>query len=380
MINPKLICLCITILILTACSGGGGSGGSVTTSPATVTSLLLEDNWTCAIKSDSTVKCIGYAYSSASLESFLNVNVQTSKSSFVENRNCSINSSGSLLCWGYDNNGELGRGTTGVTSYVQQAPNGLTGAFEKVSTSYSACAIKNDGALYCWGNNTYGQLGLNNLTTPYTTPQLISGFTASDVAVATSNICIITITGIKCAGYNNYGTVGDGTNIDRDEFTSVSTLAGAQKVVSTTSTFCALFTGGRVRCWGYGLSGQLGNGLGTNSNVPVLPIGMDSGVTKIAASPGISSICALQSGEVYCWGYNGRGTIGNGNLINQSTPYKITSLGSDNADLFVSGQHACVIKNAGTVYCWGDSWRGEAGKTCAGSPCNQTTPILMDFN
>ncbi len=358
-------------------SSGGGSGGT------TVSKLFLEDNWTCAVRSDNSVKCIGYDYNiSTPTSSFITSILNPDISSFNENRNCSIDSSNNLLCWGANSHGELGRGTVTASSYIATVPTGLTGQIIKVSAHYSACAITITGALYCWGDTTYSQLGLNNASaTPYSTPQLVAGFTASDVAVGPVNVCIISTAGVKCAGYNFYGAVGDTTNTDRPVFTNVSGLpAGASQIVmANSSTFCALFTGGAVRCWGYGLSGQLGNSAALSSNVPVTPTGLTTGVTKLAASPGAGAICALKSGEVYCWGYNGNGAIGDGTLASKSTPIKITTLGSDNANIYASGEHTCVLKTAGTVYCWGDSAFDEAGKVCSSLPCRQLTPVLMDL-
>jgi alpha-tubulin suppressor-like RCC1 family protein len=378
----SILALCFSFVCavyLIACSGGG-SGTIAGPTSLTVTKLFLEDNWTCAVRSDNSIKCIGYNYSSASTDSFFSSNFESSKSSFNENRNCSINSTGTLWCWGYNTNGELGRGTTGGSSYLVGTPTGLGAQMIKVSVLYSACAINLSGALYCWGKNDLGQLGLNN-TTAYNTPQLVSGLTVSDVAVGQATICIVSTTGLKCAGYNGLGSVGDASNTDRHVFTSVSSLpAGPTSVVTDGSAFCGLFSGGKVRCWGAGTTGALGNGLAANSNVPVTPVGLDGSVDKIAASPGLGSICALKSGEVYCWGYNNYGTVGDGSTTNRSQPTKITALGSDNSELKVSGQHACVIKSEGTVYCWGDSNYSEAGKTCSGSPCNQLTPVLMDLN
>ena len=131
---------------------------------------------------------------------------------------CIINSTKSLLCWGYNANGRLGLGNT----TDQYSPVAVTfpnnGTVEKVAESGGFvshnCAIMTNGSLYCWGKNSDGQLGIGS-TTQQTTPQLVNlgpGVKAVDVSVGAAFTCAVTDAGaLMCWGSNVYGKLGIGS-------------------------------------------------------------------------------------------------------------------------------------------------------------------------
>jgi alpha-tubulin suppressor-like RCC1 family protein len=158
--------------------------------------------------------------------------------------------------------------------------------------------------------------------------------------------------GLQCWGLNNFGQVGDGSFTDRlrpvDVFgvdpTTVSML------VSGTNHTCVLTTTNEVFCWGLNSSGQLGNGTFDNSNVPVLVFGLNGMITSISA--GAEFTCAQNSwGEVFCWGNNSSGQLNDGTFVNSNVPVKSTGV---RGAVLISGGSSGLqgITSDGTVQLW----------------------------
>jgi alpha-tubulin suppressor-like RCC1 family protein len=249
---------------------------------------------------------------------------------------------------------------------------------------WHTCALKG-GQVYCWGQNTYGQLG-DNTTTQRITPTLVadgamgnSGVTA--VAAGWEHTCALKGGKVYCWGYNYYGQLGDGTNTNRN--TPVLVADGAMGNSGVTAIgagdyyTCAL-KGGKVYCWGYNVDGELGDGTNTNRNTPTLvadgAMG-NSGVTAIAV--GGWHTCALKGGQVYCWGYNYYGQLGDNTTTNRITPTLVADGAMGNSGVTAvaasDGLHTCALKG-GKVYCWGYNVDGELGD---GTNTNRITPTLV---
>ena len=184
---------------------------------------------------------------------------------------CIINSTKSLLCWGYNGFGNLGLGnTTDQSSPVAVTfPNG--GTVEKVADSggYSQhnCAIMTNGSLYCWGKNSIGELGINS-TTDQNTPQLVnlgSGVKAVDVSVGSAFTCAVTDAGaLMCWGNNVYGKLGIGNTspsyYSTPQTVNLPTNRKAVDVQLGRHFGCALLDNGEVVSWGRNHVGYLGTG------------------------------------------------------------------------------------------------------------------------
>lgn len=135
-------------------------------------------------------------------------------------------------------------------------------------------------------------------------------------------------------------------------------------VTSGATHSCALFEGGTVRCWGSNAVGQLGNGTTIDTTTPVDVVGI-SNATQVAA--GAITTCALLDdpappvgGSVVCWGYGGMGALGNGSYLNSSLPVQVYGI-QDAVQIAVGGQHACALRAAGTIRCWGNKSPGQLG-------------------
>jgi alpha-tubulin suppressor-like RCC1 family protein len=194
------------------------------------------------------------------------------------------------------------------------------------------CAVTLSGGVKCWGSNNYGQLG-DGTTTNRSSPVDVSGLTSGVVAVgAGDSFTCALITGgeVKCWGVNWDGqlgvsTVGDDCRGDPCSKTPVSVpgLSGVASLAVGSWHTCVLVND-EVKCWGYNGEGQLGDGTDTSSSTPVVVTDTLTGspLSGIAAvAPGASQTCALtSSGGVKCWGENWYGQLGDGTTDAHWTP------------------------------------------------------------
>jgi alpha-tubulin suppressor-like RCC1 family protein len=342
---------------------------------------------------------------------------------------CALTSGGGVKCWGSNQDGQLGNGTT------QTAVSGLASGVSAIAAGGGhTCALTSGGGVKCWGSNLWGQLG-NGTNIDSDIPVDVSGLASgvSAIAAGGSGACALTSGGgVKCWGMNSWGQLGDGTNIDSDIPVDVSGLAsGVSAIAAGGWHTCALASGGGIQCWGTnaywpdcgtsacdyersnvpvdvpgvtsGVSAiaagghhtcaltssggvrcwgwQLGNGSMTDSNIPVDVAGLPSGVSAIAA--GGQHTCALTSGGgVMCWGENLWGQLGNGTSTDNGTntdsniPVDVAGLPSGVSAIAAGGQHTCALTSGGGVRCWGVNWRGQLGN---GSTTGSSVPVDVDF-
>ncbi|HEX4101405.1 MAG TPA: hypothetical protein VHY21_12840, partial [Pseudonocardiaceae bacterium] len=260
---------------------------------------------------------------------------------------CGLLSSGGVDCWGWNDYGTLGNGTSVSYSKVAQPVSGiggagvLTGAVSVVSDdNASTCAVLTSSGVACWGINDHGELG--DGTTPYysAVPTAVVGVggtgTLSGVLsltpVADTGYCaLLTSGGVDCWGGNTDGQLGDGTMTGPDNCAQgacadtpvpVSGVGGTGQLSGVAglagnggSGYCAVLSSGGVDCWGAGPDPSL---------VPVpVPgaggVGVLSGVMSVVGD-GIDLCALLTSGGVDCWGQNTYGELGNGTTTDGPYP------------------------------------------------------------
>ncbi len=293
------------------------------------------------------------------------------------NHSCALTTAGAVHCWGSNGNGQLGDGST-TSQSTPVAVSGLDSGVAAIAAGNShTCALTTAGAVLCWGFNGSGQLG-DGSTTQRTTPVAVSGLGSGVAAIAAGrhHSCALTTAGaVQCWGNNNSGQLGDGSTMGRSTPVAVSGLdSGVAAITAGSQHSCARTTAGAVRCWGSNFNGQLGNGTTTDSTTPVAVSGLDSGVAAIAAGHNVHTCALTTAGAVRCWGWNVYGQLGDGSTMGRSTPVAVSSLGSGVATIVAGTSHSCARTTAGAAHCWGDNFFGQLGD---GSTTHRTTPVAV---
>jgi len=338
----------------------------------------------CAIKSDGTVWCWGYngegelgddtttnRYTPVQVVNLTNVVSVAAGCSHT----CALKSDGTVWCWGYNGEGELGDNTT-TDRYTPVQVVNLTNVVSVAAGCSHTCALKSDGTVWCWGYNGYGQLGDNTTTDRYTPVQVVNLTNVVSVAAGDSHSCALKSDGtVWCWGFNSDGELGDNTTTDRYTPVQVSRLTNVLSVAAGGRHTCALKSDGTVWCWGYNGYGQLGDGTTTNRYTPVQVSGLTN-VVSVAA--GYYHTCALKSdGTVWCWGYNGYGQLGDNTTTDRYTPVQVVNL-TNVVSVAAGNSHSCAIKSDGSAWCWGFNSDGELGD---GTTTKRYTPVqVLNYN
>lgn len=185
---------------------------------------------------------------------------------------CALTTSGGAKCWGLNMYGRVGDGTTTNRTTPVDVTGLTSGVASIVAGQTHTCAVTTGGGAKCWGFNNAGRLG-DGTTTNRSTPVDVTGLTSGVASISGGDrqTCAVTTGGgVQCWGFNGYGQLGDGSNTDRSTPVAVDGLtSGVASVSGGSSHTCALTTNGSVKCWGANYNGELGDGTTTNSNEPV---------------------------------------------------------------------------------------------------------------
>ena len=277
---------------------------------------------------------------------------------------------GRIYCWGDNSYGQLGIDGLSV-ALVPVAVPGISDARVVAAGNVHTCAIRQGGQVLCWGGSAAGDPRLGRGDTATGVGEL-SGFNASAISAGFVSTCAITGTTVNCWGYADFGVLGNNSAVPSSAPTPVVGLTNAVAVsVGPTGHACAVVTPDRrVYCWGRNASGALGDRTTMDSGVPVLVQNL-AGAAKVAA--GSYSTCALLvTGQVTCWGDNSSGALGDGTMMERLDP--VTPSIDDVKVLRAGNGHWCAVQNSGHVACWGQNGSHQTGSSQDG---NVLAPFIV---
>ena len=336
-----------------------------------------------------------------------------------ENHTCAVGGAGVAWCWGDNTSGKLGDGTTDPrTSPVDVEQ--LTGVVD-VTAGYGehSCAVLDDGTVWCWGENTWGQLGDGSFDpspTPVQVPGVVGALTVCagvvhtcallssgrvacwgrheqgqlgnsavhqnctgdmdcspnpvfvDYMVSTTQLdcgryhsCLVKNGGeVFCWGGNDYGQLGVGDTSFRDAPDRVLNIDDGTAIGVGLESACLIRSDSTGWCWGKNDVAQLGSG--TASPFEMLPVQVVGLTSTWKFGPGLDHTCALlQDHSAWCWGADGSGQLGNG-PAGDSTQIGAVGGSADTAAIIDGGaSHTCAVKHDGTLWCWGGNGAGQLG-------------------
>jgi alpha-tubulin suppressor-like RCC1 family protein len=297
-----------------------------------------------------------------------------------EKHSCVVLEDDTVLCWGGNEAGQLGRGTIGGIQARPGVVTGLANVVEVVAGSDHSCARLRTGTVSCWGGNAAGQLGdgtITNRATP-TNVRGLSGVT--QIGAGAGFTCALRSDGtVVCWGSNAASMIDDGSRSNRMMPTQISGLSGVAQIGLGGLHACARFLVGGVSCWGSNLFAALtGTTTPSESAAPVQVDALEANVTQLAT--GTFHNCVRYAvGTVGCWGQNLYGKLGLGSTSSASAPMTVPGL-TGAGQITSGGGHSCARLDASMgVVCWGYNASGQLGNgTTTDQPMPTSVPRLLD--
>jgi len=272
------------------------------------------------------------------------------------NSTAAIKTDGTLWMWGENTNGQLGdNSSTKRSSPVQTVAFGIN--WKQVSCGYPVtAAIKTDGTLWCWGANGLGGLGDNTSTNRSSPVQTVAfGTNWKQVSCGGHSTAAIKTDGtLWCWGFNNNGQLGDNSSTNRAS--PVQTVAGGtnwNQVVSGLYGTIAIKTDGTLWCWGDNTNGQLGDNSSTKRSSPVQTVAFGTNWKQVFFYNHCAAI--KTDGSIWTWGRNSYGQLGDNTVTNRSSPVQTILYGQNWKQVSCGYHHTAAIKTDGTLWTWGNN-------------------------
>jgi alpha-tubulin suppressor-like RCC1 family protein len=292
---------------------------------------------------------------------------------------------GTLYAWGLGSEGQLGDGRTvdSVTWPVRvRFPAGVKiASIPADAMPYdTALAVDTTGRVWGWGDNYGGEMCLGNTST-YTIPVKLPFAKVTTLAGASNHALYDADGTVYACGQNVNGDLGDGSTLSTTRPKKVARLGGLKvtKLVAAFANSGALLSTGEYLDWGYDADGQLGNGrTGRYSDVPVRVV-LPHRVTQVVEGGSIwgngQTLVMLSNGRLWAWGANFRGQLGAGTTGKQPTPIRFSPpAGVTYTTLATGSATSYAISTTGQVYAWGVNFGGQVGD---GTTTDTRIPVLV---
>ncbi len=279
---------------------------------------------------------------------------------------CGVTTAHRIYCWGSNSSGELGNGKFGFEVRPVRVAEEIW--FNSVSAGFfHTCGIARDGRAYCWGEGATGALGNGRAgsrpelpTDRRTKPTMVTDrLRFLQIAAGYGHTCgLTTANKVYCWGDNSEGQLGDGTRTRR---LSPVRVAGGRRFRSISvgvGHSCAVTTEYQAFCWGSGANGRLGHG-STRSSLKPIAVATWRKFRQISA--GYYHTCAMgRDNRAYCWGHGAEGALGDGAEVERLVPTAVA--GGRLVEFVEAGvYHACGDGYDGQGYCWGSNAQGRLG-------------------
>jgi alpha-tubulin suppressor-like RCC1 family protein len=299
---------------------------------------------------------------------------------------CLLDQAGAAWCWGSNTAGQLGDSTYTSRNLPTRVKTALT-FVEIGTGGEHTCGRTNAGEVWCWGYNWAGQVGDSTQNNRRFAPVRVkapSGVAFSQLSVGAYTACAGvsprgTAGAVYCWGQNNAGQVGDGGTTHRNAPVLAAGGASFTLVRSGDQITCGLTAAGAAICWGNPANGGLGNGtvVGTASPTPQTVVG---GHVFDNLHVGFQRACGVKADfTVWCWGRNVQGALGDSTLVARSAPgfasFTGTALRLGGTNTGSSPEYACGLTiTTQQVFCWGGNTSGTLGD---GTTVNRLIPTLV---
>jgi alpha-tubulin suppressor-like RCC1 family protein len=231
---------------------------------------------------------------------------------------CGLTATGAAYCWGSNNHGQLGTATNAGTDNANPTPSAVGGdlSFVALTAGFDhTCGRTQDDAAYCWGNNNGGELGNGTTgTDPVTSPEAVAGSLAfTQLGAGDRFTCGLTEAGAAyCWGFNFNGVLG--STVPGNIASSPAAVSGGLSFAALASGLdhnCALTAAGAAYCWGRNPSGDLGVTPSGPTDSRDAPVAVGGGLSFALLGLGDDASCGITgAGQAYCWGRNDVGQLG----------------------------------------------------------------------
>lgn len=358
----KFVVILLSIIMtvsFAACDRFGETLDSIETSSQNLTSATSEAN-----VEETTIEA---TTTTTKLQQDENIDTDISMISLGDSNSAAIKG-GKLYVWGSQTDGQLGDGKVGITC---DSPSKIMDGYNFKYVcfgDYHSAAITEDGDLYLWGSNKFGQLGDGTFEDKSTPTQIMKGYKFKSVSLGGSDTSIygsfsaaITEDGdLYVWGCNKCGQLGDGTTHDRGMPIQIMEGYQFKSVDLGADHSAAITTSGDLYLWGNNGAGRIGNGSTKNKN-EITPNYIMGNISVVSLGTGFSA-AITNDGKLYTWGSYFYGQLGAGDTenISSTTPIQIMS-GVRFKDVSLGSSHAGAIDEDGNLYTWGNNNRGQLG-------------------